>query len=91
VPQCLIGRFFPFTMGTSMYYVSTKGEGGGQPNAYVCLRGGGGARGHTYVSNHSLEKMLNNLLNLPNLNKNSTQSRNWKEFLFFSGRYKDCF
>ena len=29
--------------GTSMYYVITKGEGGGQPNAYVCLRGGLGS------------------------------------------------
>ena len=25
-----------------MYYVITKGEGGGQPNAYYCLQGGGG-------------------------------------------------
>ena len=34
-----------------MYYVITKGEGGGQPNAYYCLRGGkgGGVKGLAYI------------------------------------------
>jgi hypothetical protein len=73
-----------------MYYVSTKGGGRGSAKCLRLLTGGGGGKG-SYLRNHSLEKMLNNLHNLPNLNKNSTQSRNWKEFLFFSGRYKDCF
>ena len=40
--------------------------------------GRGGARGHTYVI-IIWKKMLNNLHNLPNLNK----SRNWKEFCSF--------
>ena len=47
------------------------------------------------LRNHNLEKILNNLHNLPSLSKNSpisTQSRNWKEFLFFSQRYLSiCF
>ena len=71
-----------------MYYVSTKGGGRGSAKCLRLLTGGGGARGHTYVI-IIWKKMLNNLHNLPNLNKNSTQSRKWKEFLFFSGRYKD--
>ena len=44
-----------------MYYVITKG-GGGQPNTYICLEGGGGAKG-SCLRNHSLEEMLNNLHN----------------------------
>ena len=70
-----------YTLGTSMYYVSTKG-GGGQPNAYVCLLG---ARGHNYVI-IIWKKILNNLHNLPNLNKNSLLFLS-KEFLFFSGTF----
>ena len=43
-----------------MNYVITKGEEGGQPNAYVCLRGGRGLRGR---ANGMIvwKKMLNNL------------------------------
>ena len=73
-----------------MYYVSTKGGGRGSAKCLYCLRGGseGGLRGHAYVI-IIWKKMLNNLHYIPNLNKNSTRSSNWKEFLFFSGRYKD--
>ena len=39
----------------------------------------------SYLRDHDLDK------NLPNLNKNSTQSRNWKQFFFSSGGYKDWF
>ena len=73
--------------GTSMYYVSTKGGGRGSAKCLHLLT----ARGHAYVI-IIWKKMLNDLHYLSNLNKKSpisTQSRNWKELLFFSGRYKD--
>ena len=71
-------------------------EGVSQMLTFAYGAQGEGARGHAYII-IIWKKMLNDWHFLSNLNKKSpifTQSRNWKELLFFSGRYKDltiCF
>ena len=88
--------FFVLRHAQGNIHVLRKHKGGREGVSQMltfAYKGGGGARGHTYIIIIGKKKQ-NNLHNLPNLNKNSTQSRNWKEFLFFSGRYKDwkiCF